>query len=225
MARRLRIWLGGRLAVEVDGAPIDEERFQGRQGRVVFAYLVAEQGRAVPREQLAEAVWGETPPVTWEKGLTVIVSKLRGLLAECGLDASRQLTSAYGCYRLELPADSWVDVQAAARAAGEARRALERGNLARAESEAGEAAAVARRRFLPGEEGAWVDGRRRELSGVLTAAVSCLSEVALRSGRPGEAVAHAEELIALEPFRESGYRRAMEAHAAAGNRAEALRVY
>ena len=35
----------------------------------------------------------------------------------------------------------------------------------------------------------------------------------------------AEEAIALEPFRESGYRRLMEVHIAAGNRAEALRVY
>src|SRR5207244_10492370 len=34
-----------------------------------------------------------------------------------------------------------------------------------------------------------------------------------------------EETIGLEPFRETGYRLLMEAHAAAGNRAEALRVY
>ena len=35
----------------------------------------------------------------------------------------------------------------------------------------------------------------------------------------------AEQTIALAPFRETGYRRLMEAHVAAGNRAEALRVY
>ena len=35
----------------------------------------------------------------------------------------------------------------------------------------------------------------------------------------------AKEAVALEPFRESGYRRLMEIHVAAGNRAEALRVY
>ena len=57
---------------------IDEARFPGRQGRLLFAYLVAEQGRAVPRDELAEALWGEAPPATWDKALTVIVSKLRG---------------------------------------------------------------------------------------------------------------------------------------------------
>ena len=35
----------------------------------------------------------------------------------------------------------------------------------------------------------------------------------------------AEQTIALAPFRETGYRRLMEAHVAAGDRAEALRVY
>jgi YVTN family beta-propeller protein len=47
----------------------------------------------------------------------------------------------------------------------------------------------------------------------------------LRSGDTREAVRWAEETVALAPFRESGYRRLMEAHVAAGNRAEALRVY
>ena len=42
---------------------------------------------------------------------------------------------------------------------------------------------------------------------------------------PLEAANWAEQTIALAPFRETGYRRLMEAHAAAGNRAEALRVY
>ena len=42
---------------------------------------------------------------------------------------------------------------------------------------------------------------------------------------PQEAAKWAEQAIALEPFRETGYRRLMEAHVAAGNRAEALQVY
>jgi 8-oxo-dGTP pyrophosphatase MutT (NUDIX family) len=47
----------------------------------------------------------------------------------------------------------------------------------------------------------------------------------LRSGDASEAAKWAQEAIALEPFRESGYRRLMHAHAAAGNRAEALQTY
>ena len=98
---QLKVFLTGRVTVETDGAVIGEARLGGRQGRLVFAYLVAEQGRAVPRDELAEALWGETPPATRDKALTVLVSKLRGALVDAGLDRGGLLTAAFGCYRLE----------------------------------------------------------------------------------------------------------------------------
>jgi DNA-binding SARP family transcriptional activator len=73
-----KVFLAGRVAVESDGVLIDEQRFPGRQGRLLFAYLVAEQGRPVPRDELADALWGEAPPATSDKALTVLASKLRG---------------------------------------------------------------------------------------------------------------------------------------------------
>src|SRR5436190_9286164 len=121
---QLRVFLAGRVAVEANGHVIDEAQFPGRQGRLLFAYLVAEQGRAVPRDELAEALWGERPPATWEKALTVVVSKVRAVLADSGLDATATLTGAHGCYRLELPAATWVDVVAAGTAARRGEEAL-----------------------------------------------------------------------------------------------------
>ena len=57
MARtlELRVFLVGRVAMESAGRVVDEARFPGRQGRLTFAYLVAEQGRAVPRDELEPA--------------------------------------------------------------------------------------------------------------------------------------------------------------------------
>ena len=52
-----------------------------------------------------------------------------------------------------------------------------------------------------------------------------LAEASLRTGDAAEAVKWTKQSIALAPFRETGYRRLMQAHIAAGNRAEALRVY
>jgi YVTN family beta-propeller protein len=191
----------------------------------LFAYLVAEQGRAVPRDELAEALWGAHPPATWDKALSVLVSKLRGVLGEHGVDGAAALTSAFGCYRLELPPGSWVDVIAAADAAREAERALAAGDVAGARDAAASAEALARRPFLPGDDGAWVEAKRRELAEVRVRAVTVLAAAALAAGNGQDAVTWAEEAVVLEPFRESGYRRLMEAHVAAGNSAEALRVY
>jgi DNA-binding SARP family transcriptional activator len=52
-----------------------------------------------------------------------------------------------------------------------------------------------------------------------------LAEVWLANGEHALAVNGAAEVVALEPFRDSAYLRLMRAHVAAGNRAEALRVY
>jgi peptide/nickel transport system substrate-binding protein len=220
-----KVFLAGRVAVETDGVVIGEERFQGRQGRLFFAYLVAEQGRAVPRDELAEALWGEAPPPTWDKSLTVIASKLRNLLAEHGIDGADALTGAFGCYRLELPEGTWIDVVVAATAVQEAEQALAAGDLDEAKTAAVLAASLVRRPFLPGEEGTWVEEKRRGLADVRGRALSALTDAYLRSGDAPEAAKWAEQTIALEPFRETGYRRLMEAHVAAGNRGEALRVY
>ena len=227
MARGLqpRVSLLGRVSLETDGRAVDEARFPGRQGRLLFAYLVAERGRAVPRDELAEALWGEAPPPTWDKALTGIVSRLRALLAEQGIDGGSALTGAFGCYRLELPEGTWVDVLAAATAADEASAALAAGDIDKASSDAALTESLLREPFLPGEEGPWVEQKRRELADVRSRALAVLTDASLRSRDAQEAVKWAEQAIALEPFRESGYRSLMEAHAAAGNRAEALRVY
>src|SRR3954452_18607054 len=83
----VRVSLTERVQIEAGGAVVDEARLPGRQGRLVFAYLLAAQGRPVPRDELAEALWGEVPPATWEKALSLLISKLRAVLTECGLDA------------------------------------------------------------------------------------------------------------------------------------------
>ena len=221
----LRVSLAGRVSLASEAAVIDDERLPGRQGRLVFAYLVIEQGRSVTRDELADALWGETPPATWEKALGVIASKLRVLLGECGLDGAKVLTSAFGCYRLELPEGTWVDVVEAARGVEAAEAALTADEPERAKAEAKQAASLARLPLLPGEDGAWIEGKRRELGEILGNALNCLADACLRSGDFAEAVRWAQEAIALEPFRESGYRRLMRAHAAVGNGAEALRAY
>jgi ABC-type transport system substrate-binding protein/DNA-binding SARP family transcriptional activator len=204
---------------------VDEARFPGRQGRLLFAYLAAQPGRPVPRDELAEALWGDVPPATWDKALTVLVSKLRGLLADHGIDGTSTLTGAFGCYRLDLPEGSWVDVIVAAEAAPEAEKALAAGDLAKAKAAALLTESLTRPRFLPGENGAWVENKRRELADVRGRALGVLADACLRLGDEAQAAKWAEQAIALEPFRETGYRCLMGAHVAAGNRAEALRVY
>jgi DNA-binding SARP family transcriptional activator/ABC-type branched-subunit amino acid transport system substrate-binding protein len=221
----VKVHLTGKVTLESNGLELPDSNFPGRQGRLLFAYLVTEQGRAIPRDELADILWGESLPATWDKALTVLISKLRTLLAEAGVEAGRALTSAFGCYRLDLPAESRVDVIEALDATRQAQRALAAGQFDDAKAAAEMAESVARKSFLPGETGDWVEAKRRELAEIRASATTALAEAHLRLGDAPSAVQWAERGVALEPFREAGYRQLMEAHRAAGNRAEALRVY
>ena len=153
------------------------------------------------------------------------MTKLRALLEECGIDGSSALTAAFGCYRLALPVGAWIDVDAAASAVDRAEAARAAGALDEARAQASTAAELTRRTFLPGEEGTWVEEQRRDLRDILVRSLECLRDTALADGKLGDAVRYATEITELEPFRESSYRALMQAHAAAGNPAEALRVY
>ena len=89
----------------------------------------------------------------------MVASKVRAVLANSGLDATAALTGAHGCYRLELPAATWIDVVAARTAARRGEEALTAGELIRAQQEASAAAAIAEKPFLPGDDGSWVELR------------------------------------------------------------------
>src|SRR3954463_3520401 len=123
-ATALRINLAGRVSVRAGEQEIREERLAGRQGRLLFAYLVMERGRPVPRDELADVLWGASPPGTWEKGLTGLVSRVRAALADSAVGGTAVLTNALGCYRLDLPDRTWVDLEVAAAASREAAAAL-----------------------------------------------------------------------------------------------------
>jgi len=170
-------------------------------------------------------LWGDELPATWEKALRVLMTKLRALLEECGIDGSTALTSAFGCYKLTLPDGAWIDIDAAVESVEQAEAALAADDLDQARAQASTAAELARRSFLPGEDGPWVEEKRRDLRDLLVRALECLRDASLAEENFGDAVRYAAEITELEPFRETSYRALMQAHAAAGNPAEALRVY
>lgn len=219
----LRLYLTGTICIEYGESLLEERSFPSRQCRLALAYLALERQRPVPRDELAEVIWGGAIPPAWDAALSAIISKLRGALKTfeqpCGVD------TAFGCYQLRLIDGAWVDVDAAANAIHDAEGALRAGDARRAWGPANVAAIIARRSFLPGEDADWIEARRGKLRSILVRALDCLSDVLMANGDSTLAIEASAESIALEPFRETGYQKLMRAQAAAGNRAEALRVY
>lgn len=221
----MRIYLTGSLAIEAGPRLVEEHEFPGRQGRLAFAFLAVERHRPVPRTELADELWGESLPPSWETSLSAIVSNVRAVLSQAGMDGQEAVRWEGGSYRLVLPGDAWVDVEEAANSLDRAEGALRADQTPTAWGFASVASAIARRPFLPGEEGAWVEAQRERLRTIYLRALDALAEVWMDTGQPSLAVAVAQESVSLSPFREAGYRRLMRVHQRAGDRAEALRVY
>ena len=221
----LRVYLSGSMTIEMGGIRLNPRDFPGQQGRAAFAYLVGERHSPVSRATLAEAVWPDGPPPSWDPALSAVVSKLRSLLGTLGLDGSNVLRAVGGCYELHLPPASWVDHEVAADSVHEAEAALRAEDPAAAYGPSAIAQHIARRPFLPGEHAPWIEQKRDRLESILSRALECRAQVYLWNREYQLAVEAARDLVDRQPFREAGYRFLMRAHAAAGNSAEALRVY
>jgi DNA-binding SARP family transcriptional activator len=221
----LRIYLTGRVSLESGGRILDQDAFLGNQGCLAFGRLVLDRHHAISRDELAAALWPEKLPRAWESALAAILSKLRLTLSKGGLSKSEVLSSALGCYQLQLPRDSWVDVEAAADAIHTAEIARKAGRRAKMYGPAHVAYQISRRPFFPGEEAEWVEERREKLRTIFVRSCEALADFYLWNKESSLAVDSAKEAVAREPFRETGHRLLMRAYEAAGNRAEALRAY
>lgn len=220
----LRIYLAGEPCLVGGRGLLRADRLPGRQGRLAFVLLMSERSRPVSRDELANELWPRQPPAAYEVALSAIVSKLRSLLAEAGVDRGA-VQAADGCYRVDLGPDSWIDTEAALEAIHDGEAALRRQAYRQAYGPAVVAAAILRRPFLAGFEGSWVDSRRDQLRKAHVRALDVLAEIHLSNREPSLALRAAEEAVTIEPYRESGYRRLMRIHITLGDRAEAVRVY
>jgi SARP family transcriptional regulator, regulator of embCAB operon len=216
----MRVYLAGAVAIE--GPVLLTQRALGTpQAVVLFARLTAEPHTLVSREALAEAIWADDPPESLDTALSALASRLRAALRPVGID----LATMHGAHQVRLPDGAWIDLVAADSAADEAEGLLRANRNREAWAAANVAVAIARRGFLPDHRSAWVGRRRSRLRTTLRRGLHILGEVSARTGEATLAAEYGETLVSLDPFRETGYRQLMRAHAAAGNRAEALRVY
>jgi SARP family transcriptional regulator, regulator of embCAB operon len=119
----------------------------------------------------------------------------------------------------------WIDVESARQSLDRAEAALRSEDLMAAWTNAVVAATITRQPFLVGEELRWIREQRASLGRVWRRAMLVLSAVSTRNRELELGIQYASEVLAVEPFDEMACQVLMRAHAAAGNRAEALRVF
>ncbi|HYP47881.1 MAG TPA: BTAD domain-containing putative transcriptional regulator, partial [Thermoleophilaceae bacterium] len=215
-----RIHLCGRLTVELAGERL-EERLPGRQGRLLFAYLVLNRERPVRRDELLDVLWPEEgPPPSGDSLLAPPLSRLRKALGPGRLEGREQLS-------LDLGRDAWVDWEVVSGSIEASRTALAVEDWRTAWDASEAALDLAERGLLPGLEAGWIDEHRAELADLRLEALEAVARSSARLG--GRELARAEEAaraaVEAAPFRESARVALIEALCARGNEAEALRAY
>lgn len=190
----------------------------GRRDRAVLTALALCVGRAVTADQLADAVWGDTPPATAHKSLQGCIVRLRKALGQETIDTSPQ------GYRLEVPADD-VDFRRFERMVGRGRELLALGEPERAAYVLAEALDLWRGRAFQDVE-TWdlavvEAGRLDELR---LEAEELRVDAALRAGRHFEVLAMAEAMVRAAPMRERRWTLLALAQYQAERQTEALRT-
>ncbi len=219
-----RVHLTGRLTVEGPNGSFDETDLAGNQTRIVLAALVYERV-PVGRDRLAGIVWGDSLAEGWSTSLNSLISRIRSLLNRVGFDGKSVLRSVGSSYSIELPAGAWVDLEVARKRLDQAEGALRRGSAVEALPDATVASSIFRRPFLSGAEGEWIEQVRRSTRAALYRSYEVLADGWTKQGDGRLAASIAERAIGLDPMREVGYQRLMEAELSRGDLSAALRAF
>lgn len=212
---RIRIHTLGRFEVLVDDQPLAFAGKAQRRPLDLLAAIVALGGRGVAVSGLVEALWPDAEGDAGHQSFNMALHRLRRLLGD-----DTAIEYADGRVGLD-PRNAWVDVWALERACASrddgsgddvARRAREMLSLY-----AGE--------FLPTHSGVYwaVAMRERARARFLRCVVD--ASKGLLAADPDAAVALVERGLEADPLAEQLYRRLIEAHAAAGRKAEAASAF
>jgi WD40 repeat protein/DNA-binding SARP family transcriptional activator/energy-coupling factor transporter ATP-binding protein EcfA2 len=188
----------------------------GPRDRVVLAALVAQRGEVISAESLADALWGEDLPASWNKVVQGCVMRLRKTLGAGAVE-----THSHG-YSLVVPTDD-IDASKFERRVLRAREMLTLDEPDRAIHLLDEALGLWRGRPLVELED-WAPGHieAERLEELRRDAEELWVSAAVQAGRWREVLSDARALVARAPLRELRWALLALAQYQAGRQAEAL---
>jgi DNA-binding SARP family transcriptional activator len=192
--------------------------FVGRRDRVVLSALALRPGDVVSAERLADALWADQPPPSWNKVIAGCVMRLRKTLGAAAIE-----TTPHG-YRLAVAADE-IDAQRFERLIGRGRELLSLGEPERAAFVLSEALGLWRGRPLV-DLGEWEPGRIEggRLEELRLDAEEARIDACLQGGQGREVLAEAQTRVAEAPLRERRWALLALAQYRVGRQGEALRT-
>jgi DNA-binding SARP family transcriptional activator len=219
----LRVAVLGQVRVWVDDAEVS---IGPARQRTILAVLAVRANRIVVRDDLIEAVWGQSAPATASGSVYTYISGLRRAL-EPGRSpraAGGVLSSTSSGYSLRL-GDGALDADRFGRLYGEAKRQAADGEREAAVAAVDEALALWRGEAFAGLAGPFVDLERQRLGDLRIAAIELRARLYIELGGPAEVLAELAVLVRDHPLNETLRELLMLALYRAGRPTDALEAY
>src|SRR6185437_6383354 len=207
----------GRFAIERDGAILPEPAWPRRTAITLFKFLLSAPGRRQTRDQVLDSLWPDEDPAAARLALRMATHAVRHALDV--ISGASVLLARVGTLALAEQARLWVDADAFT---ATATVALAGRDIASCRA----ALAYYGGDYLPDDlYEDWAEQRREELASLRISVLLHQARLCGEGGDLAEARAALAAVLAADPLHEDAAIRQMTILAAAGDRAEALRVY
>jgi ATP/maltotriose-dependent transcriptional regulator MalT/DNA-binding SARP family transcriptional activator len=225
VAESIQAFVLGPFELRAGGTRISDRGWRTNKAKELFALLLLDRQRAVPRDELVAQLWPEIDPAAALSNFHFSLHALRKALASAGASEATSVVRTDTGYRLALPASIHVDLEVFRRSLRRGREAKDAGRSREAIQYLRAAVAVHRGEFLADMNAPWIDRQREETDRQFVAAAKELATLELEWKEPKAAIRPLEKLLELEPYDEEAHRLLMRAHHESGDHALAIRHY
>ena len=224
-AETIQAFVLGTFELRASGARISDRGWRTSKAKELFALLLLDRQRFVPRDELVAQLWPDTDVAAALSNFHFTLHALRKALASAGASEATVVVRSDAGYGLALPASIHVDLEVFRRSLRRGREARDAGRSRDAIQHLRAAVAAHRGRFLADLTAPWIERQREETDRQLVAAAKELATLELDWKEPKEAIRPLEKLLEREPYDEEGHRLLMRAHHESGDSALAVRHY
>lgn len=220
----MRIELVGTVGVRNDAGTdvVAGQELGGRRARVALTALALARA-PVPAQRLAEIIWGDDLPATWQVAVRGVVGGLRSACSRLGAGQQDVVVTVPPGYRIA-PGVA-IDVDLAADAVRRATELQTQGRHRGALDLAEPVAAMTGRSLLAGEDGDWLEPHRRAVDSLALRALEIVVAAAGALGEHDTAVNASRRAVSAEPLDERAHRALISALTRLGDRAGAVQAF
>src|SRR5207248_4918350 len=224
-AESIQAFVLGPFELRASGARISDRGWRTNKAKELFALLLLDRQRLVPRDELIAQLWPDTDVASALSNFHFTLHALRKALASAGASETTSIVRTDQGYRLALPAAIHVDLEVFLRSLRRGREARDAGRSRDAIQHFRAAVAVHRGQFLSDLTAPWIERQREETDRQLVVAAKELAMLELEWKEPAEAIRPLERLLEREQYDEEAHRLLMRAHHESGDGALAMRHY